>query len=67
MREVEDLPGIKVGGRNINELRYADDTALIATSEADLQNLLNVISEETESLGLGLYIKKTVTYYNGNL
>ena len=61
MREIEALPGIKIGGRSINNLRYSDDTALIATSEADLQNLLNIVNQKTKSLGLGLNIKKTVT------
>ena len=61
MREIEDLPGIKVSGRNINSLRHADDAVLIAISEAGLQNLLNIINETSESLGLGLNIKKTVT------
>ena len=41
-------------GGNINNLRYADDTALIAAPEADLQNLLNIINEKSESLGLGI-------------
>ena len=64
MRDIEDLPGIKIGGRNINNLRYSDDTALIATSEAALQNLLNIINEKSESLRLGLNIKKDGNYAN---
>lgn len=61
MREIEGLPGIGVGGTNINNLRYADDTVLIATCEEHLQQLLDVVDRESEIVELGLNIKKTVT------
>ena len=50
--------GIKVGGRNINNLRYADDTTLIAESEQDLKSLLMSVKEESERASLRLNIKK---------
>ena len=46
MRNLEDHPGIKVGGHNINNLRYADDTVLIAESRKDLQNRLDIVEVE---------------------
>jgi hypothetical protein len=61
MREISDLPGIKVGGKTINNLRYADDTVLIATSQKDLQHLLSIINEKSEEVGLKINIKKTFT------
>ena len=61
MREIEGLPGIRVGGFNINNLRYADDTVLIATSEEHLQHLLDVVDRESEKVGLELNKRKTVT------
>ena len=50
---------IKIGGRNINNLRYADDTTLTAESEEELKNLLMRVKEESERAGLKLNIKKT--------
>ena len=50
--------GIKIGGRNINNLRYADDTTLMAESEEELKNLLMRVKEESERAGLKLNIKK---------
>ena len=50
--------GIKIGGRNINNLRYADDTTLTAESEEELKNLLMRVKEESERAGLKLSIKK---------
>ena len=50
--------GIKIAGRNINNLRYADDTTLMAESEEELNSLLNV-KEESEKVGLRLNIQKT--------
>ena len=61
MWEIDDLPGITIGGRTINNLRYADDIALVAISEKDLQHLLNTINEKSQAVGLGLNTKKTVT------
>ena len=51
--------GIKIGGRNINNLRYADDITLIAESEEELKSLLMKVKEESEKLGLKLNIQKT--------
>ena len=50
--------GIKIAGRNINNLRYADDTRLIAESEEELRNLLMKMREESEKVGLKLNIQK---------
>ncbi|GFO09204.1 endonuclease-reverse transcriptase [Plakobranchus ocellatus] len=47
MRNLEGHPGIKIGGSNINNLRYADDTVLIAENEKDLQQLLDIVKEES--------------------
>ena len=51
--------GIKIAGRNINNLRYADDTTLIAESEEELKSLLMKVKEESETVGLKLNIQKT--------
>ena len=51
--------GIKIGRRNINNLRYADDTALMAESEEELKSLLMRVREESERASLRLNIKKT--------
>ena len=51
--------GIKVAGRNINNLRYADNTTLIAESEEELKSLLMKVKEESEKVGLNLNIQKT--------
>ena len=50
--------GIKIGGRNFNNLRYADDTTLMTESEEKLKNLLMRVKEESERAGLKLIIKK---------
>ena len=50
--------GIKIAGRNINNLRYADDTALMAESEEELKSLLKKVKEESEKVGLKLNIQK---------
>ena len=50
---------IKIAGRNINNLRYADDTTLMAESEEELRSFLMKIKEESEKAGLKLYIQKT--------
>ena len=55
----EAQAGIKIGGRNINNLRYADDTTLMAESEEDLKSLLMKVKEESERVGLKLNIQKT--------
>ena len=51
--------GIKIAGRNINNLRYADDTTLMAESEEELKSLLMKVKEESENVGLKLSIQKT--------
>ena len=51
--------GIKIAGRNINNLRYADDTTLMAESEEELRSLLMKVKEESEKVGLKLSIQKT--------
>ena len=51
--------GIKIGGRNINNLRYADDTTLMAESKVELKSLLMRVKEESEKAGLQLNIQKT--------
>ena len=51
--------GIKIAGRNINNLRYADDTTLIAESEEELKSLLMKMKEDSEKVGLKLNIQKT--------
>ena len=54
----EAQAGIKIAGRNINNLRYADDTTLMAESEEELKNLLMKVKEESEKVGLKLNIQK---------
>ena len=55
----EAQAGIKIAGRNINNLRYADDTTLRAESEEELKSLLMKVKEESEKVGLKLNIQKT--------
>ena len=55
----EAQAGIKIAGRNINNLRYADDTTLMAESEEELKSLLMKVKEESEKAGLMLNIQKT--------
>ena len=55
----EAQAGIKIAGRNINNLRYADDTTLMAESEEELKSLLMRVKEESEKIGLKLNIQKT--------
>ena len=56
---------IKISGRNINNLRYADDTTLMAKSEEDLKNLLMKVKEESEKVGRKLNIQKTKIMASG--
>ena len=60
----ETQAGIKIAGRNINNLRYADDTALMAESE-ELKSLLMKVKEESEKVGLKLNIQKTKIMASG--
>ena len=63
----EAQAGIKIAGRNINNLRYADDTTLIAESEEELKNLLMKVKEESEKVGLMLNIQKTKIMASGSI
>ena len=55
----EAQAGIKIAGRNINDLRYADDSTLMAESEEELKSLLMKVKEESKNVGLKLNIQKT--------
>ena len=61
----ETQAGIKIGRRNINNLRYADDTTLMAESEEELKSLLMKEKEECENVGLKLHIQKTKIMASG--
>ena len=61
----EAQAGIKIAGRNINNLRYADDTTLMAESKEELKNLLMKLKEESEKVGLKLNIQKTKIMASG--
>ena len=61
----EAQAGIKTAGRNINNLRYADDTTLMAESEKELKSLLMKVKEESEKVGLKLNIQKTKIVASG--
>ena len=61
----EAQAGIKIAGRNINNLRYADDTTLIAESEEELKSLLMKVKEESEKVDLKLNIQKTKIMASG--
>ena len=61
----EAQAGIKTAGRNINNLRYADDTTLMAEREEELKSLLMKVKEESEKVGLKLNIQKTKIMASG--
>ena len=61
----EAQAGISIAGRNINNLRYADDTTLMAESKEDLKSLLMKVNEESEKVGLKLNIQKTKIMASG--
>ena len=61
----EAQAGIKIAGRNINNVRYADDTALMADSEEELKSFLMKVKEESEKVGLKLNIQKTKIMASG--
>ena len=63
----EAQAGIKIAGRNKNNLRYADDTALMAESEGELKSLLMRVKEESEKTGLKLSIQKTMIIAPGSI
>ena len=62
----ETQAGIKFAGRNINNLRYADDTTLMAENEEELKHLLTKVKEESEKVGLKLNIQKTKIMASGH-
>ena len=61
----EAQAGVKISGRNINNLRYADDTTLMAESEEELKSLLMKVKEESEKVGFKLNIQKTKIVESG--
>ena len=61
----EAQAGIKIAGRNINNLRYADDTTLLSVSEEELKSLLLRVKEQSEKAGLKFNIKKTKIMASG--
>ena len=61
----EAQAGIKIAGRNLNNLRYADDTSLMAESEEELKSLLMEVKEKSEKVGLKLNIQKTKIMASG--
>ena len=63
----EAQAGIKIAGRNINRLRYADDTTLMAESEEDLKSLLMKVKEESEKLDIKLNIQKIKIIASGSV
>ena len=63
----EAQAGIKIAGRNINNLRYADDTTLMAGSKEDLESLLMKVKEESEKLGLKFNIQKNKVMASGSI
>ena len=63
----EAQAGIKIAGRNINNLRYADDTTLMAESEEELKSLLMKVKEESEKVGLKFNIQKTKIMVSGSI
>ena len=63
----ETQAGIKIAGRNINNLRYADDTTLMAESEEELKGLLMKVKEEIEKVGLKLNTQKTKIMASGSI
>ena len=60
----ESQAGIKIAGKNINNLRYADDTTLMVESEEELRSLLMKVKEESEKVGLKLNIKKLRSWHH---
>ena len=61
----EAQAGIKIAGRNVNNLRYADDTTLMAESEEELKSLLMKLKEDSEKVGVKLSIQKTKIMESG--
>ena len=59
MRKINHMDGVRIGGINVNNIRYADDTAIIADSEEQLPNLINLIADENRKFGLEINKRKT--------
>ena len=57
--EIEGMPGVVIGGININNLRYADDTGLLAIDSGKLHDLINTVNEEGKEYGMSINKKKT--------
>ena len=60
-RESNEMPGININGTNINNIRYADDTALLASSNDDLQKLVDKVKKESDQQALNMNVSKTKT------
>ena len=58
-REIEGMPGVVIGGENMNNLRFADDTGLLATDSVKLQDLINTANQKGKEYGISINIKKT--------
>ena len=63
----EAQAGIKIAGRNINNLRYADDTTLVAESEEELKSILMKVKEESENVGFKVNIQRTKIMASGSI
>ena len=59
MRKINHMDGVRIGGINVNNIQYAGDTAIIADSEEQLQNLINLIADESRKFGLEINKRKT--------
>ena len=59
MRKISHIDGLSIGGLNVNNIRYADDTAIVADSEEQLQSLITVIADESRKFGLEINKRKT--------
>ena len=59
MRKIDHMDGVRIGGINVNNIRYADDTAIVADSEEQLQNLITLIADESRKFGLEIKERRT--------
>ena len=60
-RESNEMPGIKINGTNVNNIRYADDTALLASTNEDLQKIVDKVKKESDQQALNMDVSKTKT------
>ena len=65
-RAIEGLQGLSIGGENINNFRYADDTALVADSEERLQEIVNIVKERSEELGLYMNVCNEISVHSSS-